>query len=147
VPGHRIGAIAAGPALREQLAKVLDTMQICPPRAAQTALAWAVEGLRGWRAGNREIMQRRAGAFAAAMAGVNSWKVDALGGYFAYLRLPDAAPDAIAAAEHLAAERGLMGLPGPFFGPGQSRHIRLAFANAEAEAIAAIPSRLAGLWT
>ena len=147
VPGHRVGAIAAGPVLREQLAKVLDTMQICPPRAAQTALTWAVEGLRSWRDGNRAIMAGRARAFAAAMAGVNSWRVDALGGYFAYLRLPDAAPEAMVAAEYLAAERGLMGLPGPFFGPGQGRHIRLAFANAEADSIAGVPGRLAGLWT
>mgnify|MGYP003907833377 CR=1 FL=1 len=51
---------------------------------------------------------------------------------------------AMAAAEMLAAERGLMGLPGPFFGPGQGRHIRLAFANAEEAAIALVPERLAG---
>jgi len=147
VPGHRVGAIAAGAVMREQLAKVLDTMQICPPRAAQAALTWAVAALRPWREGNRAIMAGRAKAFAAAMAGVNAWQVDALGGYFAYLRVPDGAPDALAAAEHLAAERGLMGLPGPFFGPGQGRHIRLAFANAEPEAIARVPERLAGLWT
>lgn len=144
VPGHRVGAIACGGALREQLAKVLDTMQICPPRAAQAALTWAVEGLRDWREGNKAIMAGRAAAFARVMAGVNDWQVDALGGYFAYLRLPEGAPDAMAAAEALAAERGLMGLPGPFFGPGQARHIRLAFANAEEAAIALVPERLAG---
>jgi aspartate/methionine/tyrosine aminotransferase len=144
VPGHRVGAIACGGALREQLAKVLDTMQICPPRAAQTALTWAVEGLRDWREGNKAIMAGRAAAFARVMAGVNDWQVDALGGYFAYLRLPEGAPDAMVAAEVLAAERGLMGLPGPFFGPGQGRHIRLAFANAEEAAIALVPERLAG---
>jgi aspartate/methionine/tyrosine aminotransferase len=144
VPGHRVGAIACGGALREQLAKVLDTMQICPPRAAQTALTWAVEGLRDWREGNKAIMAGRAAAFARVMAGVNDWQVDALGGYFAYLRLPEGAPDAMVAAEMLAAERGLMGLPGPFFGPGQGRHIRLAFANAEEAAIALVPERLAG---
>ncbi len=144
VPGHRVGAIACGGALREHLAKVLDTMQICPPRAAQTALTWAVEGLRDWREGNKAIMAGRAAAFARVMAGVNDWQVDALGGYFAYLRLPEGAPDAMAAAEMLAAERGLMGLPGPFFGPGQGRHIRLAFANAEEAAIALVPERLAG---
>jgi aspartate/methionine/tyrosine aminotransferase len=147
VPGHRVGAIAAGAAFRSELAKVLDTMQICPPRAAQAALAWAVDALRPWRDGNRGVMARRAAAFGRAMAGVNAWQVDALGGYFAYLRLPDAAPDAMEAAEVLAAERGLMGLPGPFFGPGQERHVRLAFANAEEEAIARVPERLAGLWT
>ena len=49
------------------------------------------------------------------------------------------------AAEYLAAEQGLMTLPGPFFGPGQERHLRLAFANAEAERLAELPARLAGL--
>jgi hypothetical protein len=44
----------------------------------------------------------------------------------------------MAAAEALATERGLLGLPGPFFGPGQERHLRLAFANAELPAIGAI---------
>jgi aspartate/methionine/tyrosine aminotransferase len=38
-----------------------------------------------------------------------------------------------------------MTLPGPFFGPGQERHLRLAFANAELETIAAVPRRLAAL--
>ena len=43
----------------------------------------------------------------------------------------------------LAVERGLLGLPGSFFGPGQERHLRLAFANAEEAVIAAVPRRLA----
>ncbi len=45
-------------------------------------------------------------------------------------------------AETLAVERGLLGLPGPFFGPGQERHLRLAFANAEESVIAEVPARL-----
>ena len=43
-------------------------------------------------------MAGRAAAFGRVMAGVNDWQVDALGGYFAYLRLPEGAPDAMAAA-------------------------------------------------
>jgi aspartate/methionine/tyrosine aminotransferase len=142
IPGHRVGAIAAGGAFRTELLKVLDTMQICPPRAAQAALAWAIDGLRGWRAGNRALMAGRAEAFRAAAGQLEGWRLDALGAYFAYLRLPPALPDAAATAERLAAERGLAALPGPFFGPGQERHLRLAFANVDAEAIARIPSRL-----
>jgi aspartate/methionine/tyrosine aminotransferase len=145
IPGHRVGAIAAGPAARAELLKVLDTMQICPGRAPQAALSWAVEALRPWRAGNRAIMAGRAAAFRAAVAPLNGWKLDALGAYFAYLRLPAAAPDAMLAAEILAAEHGLMTLPGPFFGPGQDRHLRLAFANADLDAIAEVPGRLARL--
>ena len=34
VPGHRVGAIAAGPGFQAELRKALDTLQICPPRPA-----------------------------------------------------------------------------------------------------------------
>jgi len=142
VPGHRVGAIAAGPAFRAELLKALDTMQICPPRPAQAALAWAVEGLRGWRDGNRDLMAGRAAAFRRAVEQLPGWRLDALGAYFAYLRVPEDGPDALAVAEALAARRGLLGLPGPFFGPGQERHLRLAFANAELAAIEQLPARL-----
>jgi aspartate/methionine/tyrosine aminotransferase len=149
VPGHRMGAIAAGPGFQAELAKVLDTMQICPQRAAQVALAWAVPALREWRAGNRRVMAERATAFRRAVAqlpgGQPHWRIEALGTYFAYLRLPESAPDAMASAEELAAAHGLLTLPGPFFGPGQERHLRLAFANAALESIAAVPGRLAAL--
>jgi len=142
IPGHRLGAVIAGEAFQHQLAKALDTLQICPARPAQQAVAWAIPALRDWRADNRKIMQARA---AACRAALNSDWIDAMGSYFAYLRLPEGAPDAMAAAEYLAAEQGLMTLPGPFFGPGQERHLRLAFANADAERLAELPARLAAL--
>ena len=142
IPGHRVGAIAAGGVFRGELMKVLDTLQICPQRAAQSALTWAIEGLRDWRAGNRTIMARRAAAFLAASRRFEGWKLDALGAYFAYLRLPDGAPEAVATAERLASTRGLASLPGPFFGPGQERHLRLAFANVDISAIAEVADRL-----
>lgn len=142
VPGHRVGAIVAGAAIRAQLVKVLDTLQICAPRAAQAALAWAVPALASWRAHNRDVMAARAATFRRAFAAVPDWRIDALGGYFAYLRLPGGASDALAAAERLASERGLMTLPGPFFGPGQERHLRLAFANADEATIMQVPARL-----
>lgn len=138
IPGHRLGAVIAGEAFQDQLAKALDTLQICPARPAQRVLAWAIPALRDWRADNRKIMQHRA---AACRAALHAERIDAMGSYFAYLRLPDGAPDAMEAAEFLAAERGLMTLPGPFFGPGQERHLRLAFANAEEGALRELGSR------
>ncbi|MDJ0387242.1 aminotransferase [Roseomonas sp. E05] len=142
IPGHRIGAVVGGGAFRAELMKVVDTMQICPPRPPQAALAWAVPALAEWRAGNRAIMAGRAAAFRAAMAAAPDWRIDALGTYFAYLRLPEGQPDALATAEALAARHGLLTLPGPFFGPGQERHLRLAFANAEEATLAQVPERL-----
>ncbi|WP_270938430.1 aminotransferase, partial [Falsiroseomonas oryzae] len=143
VPGHRVGAMAAGPAVMAELEKAFDTFQICPPRPAQAALAWAIPALRAWRDGNRALMAGRADAFRGFVSQLPGWRLDAIGTYFAYLRLPDGAPDALRAAEILAAEQGLMTLPGPFFGPGQDRHLRLAFANAEEAVLAQVPARLA----
>ncbi|MFC0409166.1 aminotransferase [Roseomonas elaeocarpi] len=145
VPGHRLGAITAGGAFRAELLKALDTFQICPGRAPQEAVAWAVPGLRPWRDANRQLMAERAAAFAAIMATVPTWRVEAIGAYFAYLRIPDGLPDAEAVAERLAAEAGLMVLPGSFFGPGQERHLRVAFANAPEDALRAVPARLRAL--
>ncbi len=142
VPGHRLGAVIGGGAFRQALLKALDAYQICPARPAQAALSWGVPALAEWRAGNRAIMADRARAARAAIAQLPDWRLDSLGTYFAYLRIPEAAPDALAVAEHLAVETGLLCLPGPFFGPGQERHLRLAFANAEPARIAEIPGRL-----
>jgi aspartate/methionine/tyrosine aminotransferase len=80
------------------------------------------------------------------LATAPDWRIDALGAYFAWVRVPDAAPDSTAAAERLAAERGVVSLPGGVFGPGGERHLRLAFANTDEGAIAAVPERLAGLY-
>ncbi|MCO6415427.1 aminotransferase [Siccirubricoccus sp. KC 17139] len=149
VPGHRVGAILSGPRVRAELLKALDTQQICAPRAAQAALAWAVPALRDWRVANRDLMAGRAAAFRRAAAQLPGWRLDALGAYFAYLRVPEGGPGALALAETLAAKHGLLALPGPFFAPpgdaGQDRHLRLAFANAGEAAIAALPARLMGV--
>ncbi len=145
IPGHRVGAVVAGPALRGEVLKAVDNIQICPPRPPQMALAWAVGALREWRAANRSAITARAAAFRRAVArDAPSWRVDALGAYFAYLHTPEGSPPAATVAEHLAAERGLITLPGPAFGPGQDGHLRLAFAAIELDGIAAIPARLNG---
>ena len=142
VPGHRLGAIVAGGAFRGELLKALDTFQICPGRAAQEAVAWAVPALRPWREANRRLMAQRAAAFRSIMASLPTWRVEAIGAYFAYLRIPDGLPGAEAVAERLAVEGGLMVLPGSFFGPEQERHLRVAFANAAEDALRVVPARL-----
>jgi aspartate/methionine/tyrosine aminotransferase len=145
VAGHRVGAIACGPAVRVELNKVLDTMQICPPRGPLPGLTWAIDNLHDWKAGNRALIAERARAFRAAVGQLPDWRIDALGTYFAYVRIPEAARDAMAVGEALATECGLLTLVGPFFGPGQERHLRLAFANVGLEAIGEVPARLRAL--
>jgi aspartate/methionine/tyrosine aminotransferase len=142
-PGWRLGALIAGGAAQAQIGKVLDSVQICPARAGQAAIAWGVGTLAGWRAANRADINARAAAFRRAMSGLNGWSVDQAGAYFAYVRHPF--PDAPAAqvAEMLARRWGVLALPGPYFGPGQEQHLRMAFANVDGAGITQAVARLA----
>ena len=127
---------------RTQLHKILDTVQICPARVGQVASTWAINALREWREDNRADINVRAQAFKTAMAGTNGWAVDSVGAYFAYLRHPFASASAAQVAEKLAKTRGILSLPGSYFGPQQETHLRIAFANADAQAITSMPARL-----
>ncbi len=144
VPGHRVGAIAGGRAILDEIGKVIDCVQICAPRAAQTALAWAIPSLNQWRAGNTAEITRRAAAFRGVMAECPGWRLLSIGAYFAYVAHPFDGVSVFEVAERLASARGVLGLPGPWFGPGQESHLRLAFANVSVDSIKEIPARLAG---
>lgn len=145
IPGHRLGAIVAGERVIAGIAKVMDNLQICAPRAAQLALARAIEPLAAWRDGNRAEIDRRGDALRATMGAAPTWEIGAMGAYFAYLRHPFADRDSVQVARHLAMEAGVACLPGAFFGAGQDRYLRLAFANADIPTIAALGPRLAAL--
>ena len=141
VPGHRLGSLIGAPSVIAEIAKVLDCVQICPPRAAQAAIAWAVEGTRDWRAEIRQNINSRIDSFREAIARSPGWSISAIGAYFAYVRHPfDGTSEA--AAERLASEAGVLALPGSFFGPDQDRHIRFAFANVDETRVAELPERL-----
>ncbi|WP_075289529.1 aminotransferase [Pararhizobium arenae] len=144
IPGHRLGAITASPAVVEQIAKVMDNLQICAPRSAQAALAKALPALDDWRAGNRAEIGRRADALRQVMARTPGWKLQAIGAYFAYIRhpYPDIGSDFV--AEKLAKIAGIVCLPGDYFGEGQEGYLRFAFANADADTILKLEERLNG---
>lgn len=145
IAGHRVGAMACGPRVRVELNKVLDTMQICPPRGPLPGLTWAIDALADWKANNRTVIAKRAQVFREGVGQLQDWKIESLGTYFAYIRIPDGRRAALATGEALATQCGLLSLVGPFFGPGQERHLRLAFANVDLDAIREVPNRLRAL--
>jgi aspartate/methionine/tyrosine aminotransferase len=145
IPGHRTGAITADAKLIEQIAKILDCIQICAPRTAQGALPWAIDGLRDWREDNRTEINCRAQVFQDALAPLPEWKIESVGAYFAYVRHPFSGVKAQQVAEKLATERGVLCLPGSYFGPGQEGHLRVAIANVGAEVLAGLTERFRGL--
>ena len=144
VPGHRLGAVVADQAMIGTFMKALDCMHICPQRAGQATLTWAIPALPEWRAGNRALINARAAAMRDAFQSLPGWRIDSVGAYFAYVHHPCAGQTGSAVAERLASEFGAVGLPGAAFGPGQDGHLRLAFANMEVPAIADLARRLEG---
>jgi aspartate/methionine/tyrosine aminotransferase len=144
VPGHRVGAIVGGRSILDEIGKVIDCVQICAPRAAQHALAWAIPNTTEWRAANTREIEQRAKAFTSAMTKINGWRLDSIGAYFAYVAHPFSDTPVRRVAERLAEERGVLALPGPYFGPHQETHLRVAFANVSVDAIEALPTRLLG---
>ena len=143
IPGHRAGALVASAGMVQEIAKILDTLQICAPRAPQLVLPWAIEALADWRRRNRLEIDRRAEAFRQAMARLEGSSIGSIGAYFAYVAHPFAGMTDVEICARLARERGLLCLPGSYFGPGQEGFLRIAFANVSAEEIAGIPARLA----
>jgi aspartate/methionine/tyrosine aminotransferase len=142
IPGHRAGALVAGGGFVEEIAKILDTLQICAPRVPQLVLPWAITALQSWRAGNCAEIFSRAAAFRAAIGRLDGWKICSIGAYFAYLEHPWPHRDASEIARWLARERGVLALPASYFGPGQDRFLRVAFANVDVAAIERLPARL-----
>jgi aspartate/methionine/tyrosine aminotransferase len=141
IPGHRLGAIGAPPALLPELSKVMDCVQICASRAGQAALAWGLGALGSWRAANRAEMTARAEGLRGAFSRLPGWELQSLGAYFAYVRHPFGKSSAWAVVEQLASERGVMCLPGPAFA-GDEAHLRIAFANLDTASIAVMEERL-----
>lgn len=145
IPGHRLGAITASPVLVEQVAKVMDNLQICAPRPPQIAVAPALSSLDDWREGNRREIMARTAALKDAMAQLPGWKLRSVGAYFAFVQHPFGNETSRKVAERMAREAGVLVLPGVYFGEGQDANLRFAFANADAGTIAKLPGRLAKL--
>ena len=145
ITGYRVGSVACGPQLMEQLNKVIDTVTICAPHIGQLAALYGLQNLVPWRAGNTRLMRGRLAGLKEACEGRNDlgYRLVTAGAYFAYLEHPFAGRDAETVAKRLAFEENLLALPGSWFGPDQERYLRVAFANVGEEKMPEIARRLA----
>jgi aspartate/methionine/tyrosine aminotransferase len=142
--GHRVGAVLTGAARMAELEKFLDTVAISTSQIGQIGAEWGLRNLTDWLGAERtEILSRR-DAMIRAMAGIEGWKIVSAGAYFAWVEHGfDMPSDQL--AQRLVAEAGVLMLPGTMFMPdGQgTRHLRVAYANADAAGITALAGRLA----
>ncbi len=143
IPGHRLGAVTAGPQIVKHVAAIMDNLQICAPRAPQAAVARGLPALTDWREANRREIASRADVLRDVMAAAPGWRLDAIGAYFAFARHPFEGSGSRTVAEALARKAGVLTIPGGFFGEGQEDYLRLAFANADAGGLRRLGERLA----
>ena len=145
MPGHRLGAVTGGKALVDELAKIIDNIQICAPRTPQIAVAPMLTQLADWRQDNRERIAARSDLFSKVIAGMEGWTLLSTGAYFGYVKHPFTGTPSIEVAQRMAREVGVLTIPGTFFGDGQEDYLRFAFANAGRDVIAELPDRLGAL--
>ena len=145
LPGHRLGAIVAGGDVIDQLAKVVDNIQICAPRAVQKALTPMLSSMTVWRETNRREIAARASLFKNIMEDLPEWNLLSCGAYFGYVRHPYSETGSHQVAKTMAHKGGILVIPGAFFGEGQDHALRFAFANANCDVIARLATRLSTL--
>ena len=145
MPGHRLGAVTAGGAFVDELAKIIDNIQICAPRTPQIAVTPMLTELADWRQENRARIAARATLFAEVMAALPGWELLSTGAYFGYVKHPFDNEGSLEVARRMARDVGVLTIPGTFFGDGQEAFLRFAFANAGRDVIAGLPDRLTAL--
>ena len=137
-------------------------MIICPPRAAQQTLIWAIadEGQKKWRADRAAELLRKLGLFSQIINSVNStlsqrsplpgadsppeWRIEGLGAYYAFIKHPYEylSMDSLEIGEIFASKLGVICLPGYSFGQVNSKHLRVSISNVGEDAIRQLEERL-----
>jgi aspartate/methionine/tyrosine aminotransferase len=144
IPGYRVGAVVASPALNREAMKLLDCVAICAPRIGQEA-AWAgLTGARQWRRARAREVADKQRWFAAAMANrPGGFELLACGGFFGWIRhpFPDRPTDDV--VYELAVKHGVLVIPGTAFLPDDRRTMRVSFANLDSAELTDFAGRLA----
>ncbi|MDH3220241.1 MAG: aminotransferase [Gammaproteobacteria bacterium] len=127
--GFRTGAVAASQPLLEQLKKIQDCTAICAPHAGQLAAVYGLKHLHQWKLDKADELARRAIAIRQAFDHPQlKYRLVSAGAYFAYIEHPFDAPSRDV-VKRLIEDHEIVCLPGSYFGQGQEKFIRFAFAN------------------
>lgn len=143
IPGLRVGAMVAGPAVVSEILKVQDSMVICAPVPAQEAVRFGLATLDAWIDSLRRTVLERRDRFGSSLDRADTgWEVAADGPFFTYLRHPFPDRSAMEVCRALLEEQHLLGLPGSAFGPDQQAFVRLAVGNLPEASVDEVVARL-----
>jgi len=130
MPGHRIGAAIAGPALLQGAAKWHDCMSIVAPTSGQNFAEFALNNLRGWRHELAARIRSNGETFVKDLrSGTSPFVLDSWGGFFLWLAHPLSGLSDEAAAQSLAKRLGVLSVPGSYFAPTETGRLRVSAAG------------------
>ncbi|MEV4706179.1 aminotransferase [Actinoplanes sp. NPDC049316] len=130
IPGYRVGAVVASPALNREVCKLLDCVAICAPRIGQEA-AWAgLTRARQWRHERAAEIAGHRARFAEVMAArPGGYELLSLGGYFAWLRHPFPGRSTMEVVRDLVVRQDTLVMPGSAFLPDDRGTLRVSVSN------------------
>jgi len=142
--GYRAGSLVAAPEVLDAAAKLADCETVGAPRVSQEAVAFGLSSsMAPWVEARRVAMRERVEHLDRLMSSrPGGYEVVTSGAFFAYVRHPFESEAASVVGRRLATEHNLFTIPGSAFGPGQERHLRLAFGNVDHDGITAAVERL-----
>lgn len=143
IPGYRVGAVVASPALNWEVMKLLDCVAICAPRIGQEAAWVGLRRAREWRRNQARQIADKQRLFETVMADQpGGFTLQSCGAYFGWVRHPFPDRPTGHVVRDLVVKHGTLVIPGTAFLPDDRRMLRFSFANLTAAAIRELPDRL-----
>ena len=144
IPGYRIGVLVAQPEVHPQFDKWRECVSIMPSAVGVVAGEACVEEAQDWRDYQTKACEERGDALRSCLEGAGlGWTWTSGGALYGWVRHGRDHLTDLELARWLAAEYGVMTLPGSAFDQHETGHLRWSVGTATTEEIALLRDRLA----
>ncbi len=143
IPGYRIGAIVAGASFLHEAMKLLDCVQISPPRVSQEAVVAGLTRSGDWRTVQASRIRGLLEQFQSVMASrPGGFELASSGAFFGWVRHPFPQLETAEVVRRLVVDHDVLVIPGTAFTPTDERWLRMSYANLTPEQFPILAERL-----
>ncbi len=143
IPGYRVGAIVGGEAFLIEAMKLLDCVQISPPRIGQEAVVAGLTQSGDWRPKQAARILENLTRFRDVMASApGGFRLISSGAFFGWVHHPFSDLASSEVVRRLVLEHDVLAIPGTAFTPTDQAMLRFSFANLEPEQFPVLAQRL-----